>query len=500
MFYKPLTEHLPTIYALATPSLQKSAIAIIRISGSQSTHIYQRLTKKLGNENATTSNKSDLTPRRSYLRKIYDSQGKFIDESMILFFKGPHSFTGEDSLEVHCHGGKAIIQSILNHISFLNTENRSNNVIDGKSIRYATNGEFAQRSFQNGKKKLLELESMNNSINATTWQELSSMNRTDLDVFHNWKNILIDSIAKLTAYIDFINTDLHDDGDDRIEQSKITNVVIEEMTILHNAITKFKNNLTNSNLLKDGIKISIIGAPNVGKSSLLNKLNNDDIAIVSDIPGTTRDSIDTILDINGFKTIICDTAGIRNHSLDPIEKIGMTRSKRKIKNSNIILYMLDINKPLLDFNLIRSMQDKHIIFILNKLDLLTTPDQLNQIKSELMKQVNHTVPDSSQTHVLPMSCTSLVNTDELVTQLTKIFNRMMDQDWDPLIMSQRVQDIIVNDILFNLNAFLENPFQDITISCTYLQNCLEGIAKILGESVGLDDILDKVFKQFCIGK
>lgn len=494
MSYKPLTFNLPTIYALATSSLQKSAIAIIRVSGSQSSYIYQKLTKRPDN---------NLLPRKSYLRKIYNAQGSFIDESMILFFQGPHSFTGEDSLEIHCHGGRALIESILGHISALNRRKVAGDEI---SIRYATNGEFAQRSFQNGKRKLLELESINDSINATTWQELKSINQTQTDIFQEWKGTLIDCIAKLTAYTDFINTDIDEEFEpgntlENEEFSKIFTSIQDEIATLYGVVNKFYKNLVNSNLLKDGIRVSIIGSPNVGKSSLLNKLNNDEIAIVSDIPGTTRDAIDTVLDVKGFKTIICDTAGIRDQSTDPIEKIGISKSKKKISDSNIVFYMLDITNPVVDPNLLKIMSNKRIIFILNKIDLVTSSNELAKIKDDLDREIRAMAPNLSQPNaIIPISCKSTADIDKLINELVKTFHTMLDQDSDPLIMSQRVQDIILNDILFNLDAFLHDKSRDITISCGYLQDCLDAIAKILGESIGIDDILDKVFKQFCVGK
>ena len=305
-FYSvPATRFHPTVYAMSTPSNQRSAIGIVRISGSHSKHILELLTPK-----------KSIVPRRPMVRSLYDpSSGVMLDEAIAIYFPQPKTYTGEDIVELHLHGGKAIVRAALKTIQSLNGPDRE--------IRMAMPGEFSRRAFQNGKMDLLKLENINSMIHADTEvQRLSSLHSNrNRELFTSWRQKIIDETAKLTAIIDFGEDIEPEDVDEIIQKAS------DEICQLKDEINRFMFKIERMGVLNDGIKLTLVGEPNSGKSSLLNEISKDDISIVSNIPGTTRDSIDVIMDINGFKCILTDTAGIRHGTSDAIEIKGIDRSK-----------------------------------------------------------------------------------------------------------------------------------------------------------------------------
>lgn len=489
---------LPTIYALATSRGHKSAIAILRISGSQTNLIYESLTGRSIRE---------LKPRYAHLTKIYSLQSvsnepkSLIDSPLTLYFPKPNSFTGEDMIEFHLHGGEAIINSMIQNISHLHDPEKSIH------IRHAEPGEFSRRAFQNGKLDLTKAESINDLINAETELQrksvMSSFNGHNKILFTKWRKQLVTSMGKLTALIDFAD-------DNEIEQDnsfQLLDEIESEVEIIKSEVIKFVDRLNKSKLLRDGIKLVLFGSPNVGKSSILNCITNDETAIVSDIPGTTRDSINTIVDMNGYKVIIVDTAGIRDKTKDSIELIGIEKSKQKFLEGDICLLVLDATNPTIDpvlSEMISSQNNtetKRLVIVLNKTDLVSYDDIL-RIKQDLHQ--NRFL--KGKPIITTVSCKNLKGIPELLTSLTKQCEELTTEQAgaEPVIMSERVKDILNKDILYGINEFLQNKneknISDLIILSEALQYSIDGIGKILGDAVGLDEVLDVVFSKFCIGK
>ncbi|CCH62540.1 hypothetical protein TBLA_0H02560 [Henningerozyma blattae CBS 6284] len=512
----PVTYHLPTIYAVSTGINIKSATALIRISGSQSKYIFSRLTRKKS---------SELIPRKAILQNLYSTFDKYrknlLDNSIVIFFPHPNSFTGEDVLELHLHGGKTIIKSVLNSIDNLknyDTDKVKNNNIQ---IKYAEPGEFSRRSFLNGKKNLIELESIKDLIDSETEKErqniiqnLDSQTRNkNISNFKDWRNVLIDNYSELTAVIDF-NEDMEINDINNILRKILTN--FEELA---KNIKNFNERVLRSNFLLDGIKILLIGSTNVGKSSLINKLVKDDVAIVSNIPGTTRDLIEKIIEFNGWKLILTDSAGINKNLrsgkvLDEIEKIGIKKSISKLMGTDISLLVVDGSQPniCIDTEVLKIIKDNNIPFIVvvNKFDLIDT-NKLHIIKNQIISIFN-TVGITKTFPIILISCKTDYNIEELYTELTRQLKTIVNIDSkDPIRMSYRVQNILREDIIKNLDdainqlrLILSNNSSDeegdAVIICEVISEVINGINKITGESVGIEEVLDTVFSKFCIGK
>ena len=301
-----------TIYALSTgPGV--SGVAIIRISGREASKAIKLLTKR------------DLpSPRLATLRKINNiSTSELIDEGLIIWFPGPESYTGEDMAEFHVHGGKAIVLALQNELSKI------------ENFRLAEPGEFTKIAFQNGKINLLKAESIGDLISAETemqrLQAVKIMEGKSAEKFDDLREKLLKILSFVEAKIDFPEEDLPDEN---IKQIK------KDTTEVLNKIKKILDDQKVGEIIREGFKIAIIGPTNAGKSSLLNNLSNRDVAIVSEIAGTTRDVIETHLNIDGYPVIISDTAGIRN-SKDEIEKKGIKLSLDRAEKADLKLVVVD---------------------------------------------------------------------------------------------------------------------------------------------------------------
>lgn len=470
----------PTIYALST-HLARSAIGVVRISGPNSKFILEKL-----------SEKPTPKPRKASVRKLYHPTDKvLLDEALTLYFKEPKSYTGEDLVELHLHGGIAVIKAVIKAIQALHTEENP--------IRYAEAGEFTRKSFQNGRFDLTEIEGIKELINAETEVQRigainSAMGNNRLR-FHRWRELIVHNVGMLSAIIDFAD-------DTEIEDvESIFKKVSNEINELSFEINNFLNKSLKSNILLDGIKVTLIGPPNAGKSSILNILANDDASIVSDVAGTTRDVINVPIDINGYKVIATDTAGIRNfQEADKIEIEGIKRAKTKSFQGDLILMILScdnqIDDSMLDhFNELRANGCEFMI-VLNKMDLLDKSQQLKIIK-ELSLKLNISPDD-----ILKVSCKDGFGISQLNDALLAKFKNLTLTDLStPLILSERVQDILKNDVLYGFEQF--NHFkevEDAVMAAEALHHSIEGIGKITGQSVDVEELLGVVFSNFCVGK
>ena len=423
-----------------------------------------------------------------------------LDVSLVTYFPGPHSYSGEDTLEIYAHGGPAVIDGLLRSIGKLNSQEAN------IQIRYAEAGEFSKRAFLNGKFDLTEAEGINNLIDAETESErrgaLSSFNGENRALFESWRNSLLNDIAQLTAIIDF-----GEDNDLDAENERIYCNVEDHVRTLKREMEDFKNQIERAKILQNGIKLSLIGEPNVGKSSLLNCMGKRDIAIVSNIPGTTRDTVDTVMDIQGYKVILSDTAGIRDETNDSIEMIGIGRAKLKAQNSDICLLVLDVTRKYdpKEFVTNKEIQkllnsrrkDKPVLIVLNKTDLVDD-SKLDEIK-QLVDDCFH-----NEYPIFAISCKTTKGITSLTNQLVASFKSLSStsDSSDAIIVSQRVNDILVNDVLYGINKFLNSRSSgaDLVMATEDLQCAVNGIGKISGDFVGVEEILGVVFSKFCVGK
>lgn len=476
----------PTIYALST-KFARSAIGVVRISGPQSSYIYGKL----------TNSKREPIDRIASVRRLYSPETKvLLDESLALFFKGPKSYTGEDILELHLHGGTAIIQSVLKEIRNLHNPER------GIIIRHAENGEFSQRAFVNGRFDLTEIEGIREMIDAETETQrvaaLSSLTGNNKKLFSLWREEILHNVALLTTLIDF------GEDHDIEEVAELFTTVEEKINDLSSEIRNYLQKVQSSEVLLNGIKLTLIGPPNAGKSSILNYLANKEAAIVSSIAGTTRDIIDVPLEINGYKIVVGDTAGIRSVSVasDVIEKEGIRRAKEKSLTGDLVLAVLpvceEVNYDELQSHLnTLKAQNREVLVILNKEDLLAK----EKPRSDILKEFSGKL-DLDSSKIFLVSCTSGTGMNDLVSGLTQSFKHISETETsDPIIVSSRVQDLLKNDVLYGFEQFKYWKDQDdVVLATESLKQSVEGIGKITGEAIGLEEVLGVVFSSFCIGK
>jgi len=442
-----------TIYALSTgPGV--SGVAIIRISGPEVSKVIEKLTGK-------------KTPpaRIATLRKINNTNtSELIDEGIIIWFPGPESYTGEDMAELHVHGGKAVVLAVQEAIS--NIEN----------CRLAEPGEFTKLAFQNGKINLLKAESIADLISAETEiqrkQAVRIMNGTASTKFNELREKLLKILSFVEAKIDFPDEDLPDENIKKIKKN-CNDVLIEIKKILEDQKV--------GEIIREGFKIAIVGPTNAGKSSLLNNLSNREVAIVSEIAGTTRDVVETHLNIDGYPVIISDTAGIRD-SKDEIEKKGIKLSLNKAKNADLKLVVVDAkNIDLSEF--LNDLLKKDAILVVNKSDLL---------KGELDPKIN------KFNHVL-ISLKDNSNIDKLITKIKNNLKNKFITEEDILITRERHRQHL-KQCEDHLKFFLKkNDIKDFDKGAEDLRLATRHLGMIVGK-VDVEEILGSIFNDFCIGK
>jgi tRNA modification GTPase len=442
-----------TIYALSTgPGV--SGVAIVRISGPEASNAIKLLTKK------------DLpSPRIATLRKINNiNTSELIDEGIIIWFPGPESYTGEDMAEVHVHGGKAIVLALQNELSKI------------ENFRLAEPGEFTKIAFQNGKINLLKAESIGDLISAETeiqrLQAVKIMEGKSAEKFNDLREKLLKILSFIEAKIDFPEESLPDEN---IKQIK------KDTTEVLNKIKKILDDQKIGEIIREGFKIAIVGPTNAGKSSLLNNLSNRDVAIVSEVAGTTRDVIETHLNIDGYPVIISDTAGIRN-SKDEIEKKGIKLSLDRAEKADLKLVVVDAKS--IDFSgFLNDLLKDNAILVINKSDL---------INGELDLEVN------KLDHVL-ISLKENINLDKLILMIKKKLKTKFIINNDILITRERHRQHLVH-CLDNLKNFLEkNDKKDFDKAAEDLRLATRNLGMIVGK-VDVEEILGSIFNDFCIGK
>ena len=442
-----------TIYALSTgPGV--SGIAVIRISGKETKVAINKITGK-----------SLPKPRMAVLRKfnkINDNQ--LIDEGILLWFPGPDSYTGEDMAEFHVHGSRAVIKEIQNSLSQI------------PNLRLAEAGEFTKLAFQNGKINLLKAESISDLISSETeiqrQQAIKVMSGKSAEKFNLLRERLLKILSKVEAKIDFPEDDL--------PENILLNIHSETKSIRED-IQKILNDQKVGERIREGFKISIIGPTNAGKSSLLNYLSKRDVAIVSEIAGTTRDIIEAHLNLDGYPVVISDTAGIRD-SKNEIEKKGIKLALKKSENAD--LNVIVIEPKSVDFkDFFNDNITKKSILVINKIDLGT-----DQISSEIKKY-----------DPIYISIKEEKNLDVLINLIKENLKNKFVSSEDIFITRERHR-INLEQCLESLKNFEEKKsLEDFDKAAEDLRLATRYLGIIVGK-VDVEEILGSIFSDFCIGK
>lgn len=442
-----------TIYALSTV-FGKSGVAVFRISGKQAFDVFEKMTRLKSGE---------IENRKVYYTPVLKIDSReTIDRCIIVAFKSPYSFSGEDTVEISCHGSKAVIRSIYDELSKL------------EGFRLAEPGEFSRRAFYNGKMDLTEADGLADLIEAETEIQrktaLKQMDGTLFKLYDDWRERLVLILSYIEAYIDFPEEDIPQD------------VVLKLENSVFKVISEIENHITKNNVderLRDGFHVVISGPTNAGKSSLINAIVHRNVAIVSDIAGTTRDVIEAYVDIKGFPVIISDTAGLRETD-DEIEKIGVNLAREKIASADFNIFLFDASntKPEIFNEYINGTEN--YMLVANKSEL---------IDDNLYK-------DLLQKGCILLSVKQNINIDVITDTLYEHFNNLYSTASGMLITRERykqaLQECLNNLKKFNLNKEIELAAEDIRLAC-------REIGKITGR-VEVNEILDKIFSSFCIGK
>lgn len=457
-----------TIFALSTV-WGKSGIAIIRLSGPSCKNISKHLFEK-----------KNLLPRRAHYTEIYDSQKKLIDKGVVIFFKKPYSFTGEDMLEIHVHGSIAVVKKLIKELNSF------------EKLKPAEPGEFSKRSFLNNKMNMIEAEGINNLVNSETETQrkifLNQSYGKSLDICNEWKKNILNISAMIDAKIEF------SDEDENILSENVKNLI-------QKIIKQIEDNLKISNhgiKIRNGFNVLIFGPPNAGKSTLFNFINREEMAITTHEAGTTRDLIISSLEINGYKLNFIDSAGIRMTN-NNIEKIGISKTKKKAHQVDNLILVLSPDclnaKNIKELNkLIHDLEEKNITVIFNKNDLnnfkKTKEKWLNEIKY-LKKCPN-----------LSISCMSNFNNRNIESKLYKFITKNLIENASIKNDNCYFTEVRQIEHLKKCLRFLKsgyNLYQKPDLCAEEIRLALREVESIKG-NIDKEEKLGLIFSKFCIGK
>lgn len=443
-----------TIYALSTV-YGKSGVAVIRISGTRALDCLKQM---------TDLNINKIKPRYAYFTDLKAVGTKqTLDKCLVLYFKAPHSFTGEDIVEIQTHGSKAVISSVIENLSRLD------------NYRLAEPGEYSKRAFYNGKMDLTEAEGLADLIDSeTSEQQKYAMRQMEgglKNLYEDWRKQLIQILAHLEAFIDFPDEEI---------PSNIMNSMIDTVFKLKNNIVGHLQGDTIGERLREGFRVVIVGPPNAGKSSLLNAIVNREAVIVSDIAGTTRDAIDVHLDIKGYPVMFTDTAGLREAN-EEIEKKGIEIAYNKINSADFVVCLFDASKDgvhLFD-NIINSFKNE-VLFVANKSDKLTF-EQCSSLREQ---------------GCLLISAKQKEGITAIMEAIYQHIQQQFTSNSNLLITRRRYREAL-QETIDNLQNFSFD--KEIELTAEDIRLAARALGKITGR-IEVDEILDKIFGDFCIGK
>ena len=453
---------MSTIASISTaPGI--GGIGIIRISGEEAFKIINKI--------FIPKNKQEIKNIKGYTIKYGHivEKNEIIDEVLVSYFKSPKSYTTEDMCEINSHGGNIILKKIL-EICLKN----------GATL--AEPGEFTKRAFLNGGIDLTQAESAIDIINAKTEKEVKQLEGNLSKKLKKIKQKILNIMVKIEVSIDYPE---YDDIEE-VENMKI----LEMLNEVENDLEKLKNSFDNGKILKEGIKTAIIGKPNAGKSSLLNAILKEERAIVTEYEGTTRDTIEEFVNINGIPLKLIDTAGIRETE-NEVEKIGVIKAKKIAQTADLIIAIFDSSKELTeeDLKILEAIKNKKTIIILNKIDL----------KPKIMETDQRLVSVSK--NIIKISALNKIGIENLYNKIIELFNlNEINIDNEVVITNIRHKDLInqaINKIKETKNT-IENKMP-VDIIAIFIKDILENLGSITGETIS-EDIINEIFSKFCLGK
>jgi len=448
-----------TIVALATP-LGRSGIAVIRLSGTDSLKIVRKI---------VCDEDFKPKPRFAALQKVYDLETlEVLDETIITYFQAPQSFTGEDVIEISCHGSPIVVRQIIDFCLKLDA-------------RMADAGEFSLRALANGRMNLSQAEAIRDLIDAQTIasvrQSVRQMRGELSNQLQPLKDRLLDIIVVLESSLEFVEDDL---PDFQTEKIKI------DLREIAESLDKMASTFQAGKLLREGLKVALVGQPNVGKSSLFNALIGQDRAIVTEIPGTTRDQLHEKLVINNIPVSLIDTAGLRETS-DTVESIGVERSKRTIADADIVIAILDGSQNL-------TVEDKEILLQIANLQHIIAVN-----KSDLPAKISQNLKDL-KSQIVKVSAKTGEGLNELQLAIVEPFTPLQIENSGFLISDARHNDLLLrakSEVDSSLILLDQNMSEEIVL--IGLHNVLRFLGQITGET-STEDMLTRIFSTFCIGK
>jgi len=446
-----------TIYALSSGT-GRAGVAVIRVSGNRSKYLMDIMCGHT------------LSPRKAHLKAIkHPMSGDILDQALVLWFPAPASFTGEDVVELHIHGGRAVIAAVMEAIGSI------------EGLRLAEAGEFTRRAFYSGKLDLTGIEAIADLVDAQTEaqrkQALAQMQGGLSELLNGWRKQLISILAYVEAGIDFSD---EEDVDEKINDQMVANV-----TSLKGEMIRFLDDGRRGECLREGLQVVIAGPPNAGKSSLLNAMARRDVAIVSEQAGTTRDVIDVQLDLHGLPVIVSDTAGLRQVG-DKVEEEGVRRARGKINKADVILWTTDgtLDEEQPDFTIDSG---QFLIRVRNKCDLDSG------VSSSIWEP-----PDTAIADVVNISARTGMGLDVLFKNIEKTALDFQSCIEGAVITRARHRQALTRAVEA-LAVILERPDQPVELLAENLRICARELGRITG-SVDVEDLLDVIFRDFCIGK
>lgn len=459
----------------------KCGVAIIRVSGPQSLSALRLLT----NTSIANNSPKPIRPRYASLRSIYyPNSDEIIDNGLVLWFPGPNSFTGEDCCEFQVHGGVAVVTAICNAL----------NSVAG--VRPALAGEFTRRAFRSNKLDLSEAEGIADLIHAETEiqrkQALLQANGVFSAVYNEWCQQLYRAVGSLEAYIDFAE-------DENIEPETMDNVQ-NEVAELTKKMNRFLRDSRKGEMRKNGVRSVILGEPNVGKSSFMNFICEKPISIISNIEGTTRDVIECSFNIGGFPVIIADTAGLRHHTSDPIEKEGITRAKNYASEADLIILIVEA-KALTEY---KRNSKQFVGDILRKLGVANDKEMI--VIANKSDQIDNTSNDiENDADVIYVSCTEKTGIDQALSKIEHSLKKLTDCDTMAISLSapnDRHRQFLSKSLecLQDFQMYTKENDFDYSLAALHLREAMHQLQSIAGRTMDNEKMYDFIFKQFCIGK
>lgn len=453
---------MDTIVAISTaPGL--GGIGIIRLSGEKAFDILLKIFKS-----SKIKNKEDINANTINYGHIIEN-GEIIDEVLVSFFKAPHSYTTEDVVEINTHGGNIVCHKILNLA-----------IKNGASL--ADSGEFTKRAFINGRIDLTKVESIASILGAKSEEELKVSNKLLKGKLFDKINLMKKNILEVLMHIE-VNIDYpeYDTEEKTMDEVKVM------LTEVKKELSDLSETFDVGNKIREGFSVSIIGRPNAGKSSLLNYILDKERAIVTDIEGTTRDSIEEIINVKGMPVKIIDTAGIRETD-EKIEQIGIERALEYAKSSDVIIAIFDSNKELTkdDINILDLCKDKDSIIVLNKMDLET------KINIEEIKNIGK--------EIIKVSALKKEGLNEIVNSISLRLDKLKEtKSNDIIIIHERQKKVIEEALKSTEEALKSSEILPVDMLSEYIQNILEKLNELTGEDIK-EEILNEIFSNFCLGK